>query len=108
MQWKRSVSGQFGSNWMSQSLLHAAHHKQCINNKIIKKNKKQIKKGEITTKPSLRYLDLDDSKLIDSPREVVAGISLPANWPSRGKTWWEVSGHEPRALITPNHRVFEV
>ena len=58
----------FGSIWSSRisyPLLYTANHKQRINNKIIKKNKKQIKEGEITTKPSLRYLDLDDSTLVD-------------------------------------------
>ena len=39
--------------------------------------------------------------------EVVAGTRLQANRAGKGKTQWEVSGREPRALITPNHGAFE-
>jgi len=41
------------------------------------------------------------------PGEVVTEIKLLANQPGKGKTRWEVSMHEPRALIMPNYGVFE-
>jgi len=50
MQWKRSVSGQSESSRISYPLLHAANHKQSINNKTIKKNKKQTKEKGTTIK----------------------------------------------------------
>ena len=45
--------------------------------------------------------------MVDSPGEVVAEARLQANRSGKAKTRWEVSGREPRALITPNHGVFE-
>jgi len=30
------------------------------------------------------------------------------HWPGKGKTRWEVSRREPRALIMPDHGAFEV
>ena len=39
--------------------------------------------------------------------EVIEGTRLQANRPGKGNTRWEVSGGEPRALITPNDGAIE-